>query len=82
MTKSFITINPESYYHEACMKKGFCTATQYLVVDFDKWLNWYSQEMLNTAPPPPLFVGDTYAIALSVADELYKTQTTTEGINA
>lgn len=80
---TWITANPGSYYHDACMSKGYCTSTQYLVTDFDKWLQWYDYECAdkNTELPLPAFVGDTYAIALSVANELNK-PTTTEGINA
>lgn len=82
---SWLTINPTSFYHDACVSKGYCTAEQYLVINWSKWIKWYQQSMqIGTSfvsVPPPAFVGDTYAIALAVAAELNK-PTTTEGINA
>lgn len=84
-TDTWLTINPTSFYHDACVSKGYCTAEQYLVINWTKWIKWYSDSMAHgtsfiSVPLPP-FVGDTYAIALRVAAELNK-QTTTEGINA
>ena len=83
---TWLTINPTSYYHEACLSKGYCTAEQYLVINWNKWIKWYQDSMavgVNfISVPPPAFVGDTYAIALAVAAELNKPTNTTEGINA
>lgn len=67
---SWITVNPGSYYQEACFRKGYCKPTQYLVVDFQKWLNWYSNDEPESKVPYPAFVSDTYVTALSVANEL------------
>jgi hypothetical protein len=83
---TWLTINPTSFYHDACVSKGYCTAEQYLVINWSKWIKWYSDSMAHGTSfitvPFPAFVGDTYAIALSVAAELNKPVTTTEGINA
>jgi hypothetical protein len=81
---TWLTINPTSFYHDACVSKGYCTAEQYLVINWSKWIKWYQDSMAVgtsfVSVPPPAFVGDTYEIALSVAAELNKS-TTTEGIN-
>jgi len=83
---SWLTINPTSFYHDACVRKGYCTAEQYLVINWTKWIKWYQDSMAHgtsfISVPVPAFVGDTYAIALAVAAELNKPITTTEGINA
>jgi hypothetical protein len=82
---TWLTINPTSFYHDACVSKGYCTAEQYLVINWSKWIKWYQDSMAHgtsfISVPFPAFVGDTYAIALAVAAELNK-PTTTEGINA
>jgi hypothetical protein len=83
-TDTWITINPTSFYHDACLSKGYCTAEQYLVINYSKWIKWYqisnnqNLRVLLTVPQPA-FVGDTYAIALAVADELNKSTNLTEG---
>ena len=82
---SWLTINPTSFYHEACVRKGYCTAEQYLVINWSKWIKWYQDSMAHGTSfitvPPPAFVGDTYAIALAVTAELNKPVTPTEGID-
>lgn len=82
---TWLTINPTSFYHDACLSKGYCTAEQYLVINWNKWIRWYQDSMAHgtsfISVPPPAFVGDTYAIALAVAAELNKPTNTTEGIN-
>jgi len=83
---TWLTIQPSSYYHEACLSKGYCAPEQYLVINWAKWIKWYQDSMAVgtsfVSVPPPAFVGDTYAIALAVAAELNKPVKTTEGINA
>jgi hypothetical protein len=82
---SWLTINPTSFYHDACVRKEYCTAEQYLVINWSKWIKWYQDSMAHGTSfitvPVPAFVGDTYAIALAVAAELNKPVTPTEGIN-
>lgn len=82
---TWVTINPTSFYHDACVSKGYCTAEQYLVINWSKWIKWYQDSMAHGTSfitvPPPAFVGDTYAIALAVTAELNKPVTTTEGID-
>lgn len=83
---TWLTINPTSFYHDACVSKGYCTAEQYLVINWNKWIRWYQDSMKHgtsfISVPFPAFVGDDYAIALAVAAELNKPVKTTEGINA
>lgn len=84
---TWIAIMPSSFYHEACVSKGYCTAEQYLVINYSKWIKWYqistNQGTSFATVPFPAFVGDTYAVALAVAAELNKpTAPSTEGINA
>lgn len=67
----FITIGPETYYQEACVRKRLCERTQFLVVAFDKWLKWYDSGLANNPDlPKPVFVGDSLEIVMKVADEL------------
>ena len=69
--QTFITVGPETYYQEACVRKGLCQPTQFLVADFDKWLKWYNAaDTHNPDFPPPVFVGDSLQIVQNVADEL------------
>ena len=81
---TWLTINPTSFYHDACVSKGYCKEEQYVVINYSKWIKWYqistNQGTSFATVPVPAFVGDTYAIALAVAAELNKP--TTEGINA
>lgn len=68
---TFITVGPETYYQEACVRKRLCQPTQFLVVDFDKWLKWYDTgDSHHPDLPTPVFVGDSLAIVSKVADEL------------
>jgi hypothetical protein len=83
METTWLVINPGSHYHDACLSKSLCNTHQFLVVGWGKWIHWYNASMnygIRQTPPPPAFVGDTYEIAKSVADELNNKQTT-EGIN-
>jgi len=79
---SWITIQPQSHYHDAAVSARYCTREQYLVISWSKWIKWYSEARwngaFNTQTPPPAFVGDTYAVALAVAAELNKPTTQTE----
>jgi hypothetical protein len=69
--QTFITASPGSYYQEACVRKNWCTAEQYVVVDFAKWLDWYNAgDTHNPKLPPAAFVGDSHEIANRVCDEL------------
>jgi hypothetical protein len=78
---SFVTTSPGGHYHDACLSKGFVLSHQHIVVRFSAWSKWYNQQRFTrtTVPVPvPAFVGDTYAIAQDMANELNK-QLTTEG---
>jgi hypothetical protein len=81
---TWLTIQPSSFYHDACVRKQYCTAEQYLVINWNKWIKWYQDSMAHgtsfISVPVPAFVGDTYEIALSVAAELNKS-TITEGVS-
>ena len=80
-TDTWLTINPGSWYHEACMYKGYCTSSQYLVINYSKWITWYMKSR-NTGvyviPPQPVFVGNSYEVVLQVASELNAPLTQTE----
>ena len=79
---TWLAIQPSSFYHEACVSKGYCTVDKYLVINYSKWIKWYQDSMAHgtsfISVPQPAFVGDTYAIALAVAAELNKPITQTE----
>jgi hypothetical protein len=69
--QSFITASPETYYQEACVRKNLCQPDQHVVVDFHEWLNWYNAaDTHNPQLPIPVFVGDSLAIVMKVAQEL------------
>jgi len=75
MTKepnSYITIQPDSHYHNAAYNKALCKANQYLVIDFYSWIAWYNAARFERNPivPTPYFCGDTYEAALKVCKEL------------
>jgi hypothetical protein len=69
----FITVNPASYYHDACRVEGLVKPNQHIVVRFSAWSKWFNEQRFSrkkTPVPPPAFIGDTYEIVKSVADEL------------
>jgi len=69
---SFITIQPNSHYHNAAYNESLCKSNQYLVIDFYSWVKWYNEARFQRNPliPTPVFAGDTYEIALEVCKEL------------
>ena len=69
---SYITIQPNSHYHNAAYNAGLCKSSQYLVIDFEAWVKWYNDARFQRNPlvPTPAFSGDTYEVALKVRDEL------------
>jgi hypothetical protein len=69
---SYITIQPNSHYHNAAYNAGLCKSNQYLVIDFEAWVKWYNDARFQRNPivPTPTFSGDTYEVALKVRDEL------------
>jgi hypothetical protein len=86
MTKepnSYITIQPNSHYHNAAYNAGLCKSNQYLVIDFFAWVRWYNDArfLRNPSVPTPVFAGDTYDAVIKVAkelnDEISKLQLTT-----
>ena len=80
---SFITIQPNSHYHNAVYNSGMCKSHQYLVIDFYAWVKWYNDARFQRNPyvPTPTFVGETYDVVIQVAKELNESamqlQTTT-----
>jgi len=83
-TETWVTISPTGHYHNACVAFGYVVSGKHLVVGFLAWNKWYNEQRFTRVPikpPVPVFAGDTYQIAKSVADELNKSITTTmEGI--
>jgi hypothetical protein len=77
---SYITIQPNSHYHNAAYNSGLCKSNQYLVIDFYSWIKWYNEarERRNPVVPTPAFNGDSYEVALQVRNELNE-QLTKEG---
>ena len=69
---SYITIQPNSHYHNAAYNAGLCKASQYLVIDFEAWVKWYNDARFQRNPivPTPTFSADTYEVALKVRNEL------------
>jgi len=69
---SYITIQPNSHYHNAVYNAGMCKSQQYLVIDFFAWVKWYNDARFQRNPlvPTPVFAGDTYAVAIQVCKEL------------
>jgi hypothetical protein len=69
---SYITIQPNSHYHNAAYNSGLCKSNQYLVIDFFSWVKWYNDARFQRKPivPTPTFNADTYEVALKVCREL------------
>jgi hypothetical protein len=69
---SYITIQPNSHYHNAAYNAGLCKSNQYLVIDFFSWVKWYNDARFQRKPlvPSPSYCGDTYDAALGVCKEL------------
>ena len=72
---SYITIQPNSHYHNAAYNEGLCKSNQYLVIDFFSWVKWYNDARFQRKPlvPSPVYCGDTYDAALGVCKELNQT---------
>jgi hypothetical protein len=71
-TNSYITIQPNSHYHDAAYNANLCKSQQYLVIDFFAWVKWYNEARFQRRPlvPTPTFCADTYDIAIKVCKEL------------
>lgn len=69
---SYITIQPNSHYHNAVYNEGMCKSQQYLVIDFYAWVKWYNEARYQRYPlvPTPTFIGDNYESVIKVAKEL------------
>ena len=73
--ETYVTINPGSFYHNAVMRKGWCSTDTWLVVGFLAWNKWYNQERFASKKdevkvPYPAATADTYQIALKMTNEL------------
>jgi len=78
-TDSFVILSPGGHYHDYAKLIGLLKSDQYAVIKFSKWNKWYNKARFTNSNkeiamtlPPPAFVGDTYAIAADMADELNK----------
>lgn len=76
-TDSYVVLSPGGHYHDWATKSTLIKSHQYAVMRFSAYTAWYnkarwtnSNKEIMLALPAPAFVGDTYAIALSVADDL------------
>ena len=76
---SFVVLSPGGHYHDYAKLNGLVKSHQYAVIKFSKFNKWYNEARfansnikIATILPPPAFVGDTYAIAQDMADELNK----------
>ena len=74
---SYVVLSPGGHYHDWATKCGLIKSTQYAVMRFSAYTKWYnmarwakSNKEIALALPTPVFVGDTYAIAQDVSDEL------------
>jgi hypothetical protein len=69
---SYITIQPNSHYHNAVYNAGMCKSHQFLVIDFYAWVKWYNDARFQRNPlvPTPTFIGENYDAVIKVAKEL------------
>lgn len=69
---SYITIQPNSHYHNAVYNEGLCKSHQYLVIDFFAWVKWYNdaRNQRKVIVPPPCFIGETYDAAILACSQL------------
>ena len=76
-TDSYVICSPGGHYHDWAVTCTLVKSNQYAVMRFSAYTKWYnkarwtnSSKEIMLALPTPVFVGDTLAIAQSVADEL------------
>jgi len=76
-TDSYVVLSPGGHYHDWAIKSTLIRSEQYAVMRFSEYTKWYnmarwakSNKEIALALPAPAFVGDTYAIAQDVANEL------------
>jgi len=76
-TDSYVVLSPGGHYHDWAIKCTMIKSNQYAVMRFSAYTKWFntarwakSNKEIAVALPAPAFVGDTYAIAQDMADEL------------
>jgi hypothetical protein len=74
---SYIVLSPGGYYHDYAKLNGLMQSDQYAVMKYSVYLKWYnaarfanSNKKIAAILPPPAFVGNTYAIAQDIVNEL------------
>jgi hypothetical protein len=80
---SYVVCSPGGHYHDYAKLNGLIKSHQHAVIRFSKFNKWYNEARFASSNlkvaailPPPTFVGDTYAIAQDMANELNKQPTT------
>lgn len=76
--ETYVTINPTSFYHSACLRKGWCSDDAWLVVGFLTFNKWYNEtrfartrkEAEEVYLPYPACIGNTYEAAKKLCDSL------------
>ena len=64
--KHYITLQEGGYYNEACRERGWIKSGQSCVIEYSQFQNFMNDNEVTT----PIFVGDTYASCIKVANEL------------
>lgn len=71
--ETYVTINPNSFYHNAVVRKNWCNSDTWLVVGFTAWSKWYNEQRFKNTEvtvPYPACTADTYEIARKLCDDL------------
>jgi hypothetical protein len=71
--ETFVAIQPETFYQQFCVKKGWCKENAWLIIGDYTYNEWYSKKInqgLEAKLPYPTCTADTYDIALGMCDEL------------
>ena len=71
--ETFVAIQPETFYHQFCLRKGWCEESAWLIVGDYTYNEWYDKKVnrgLEAKLPYPTRTADTYDIAVSMCDEL------------
>jgi len=89
VTDSYVVCSPNGHYHDYAKLVGWVKSEQHAVIKFSEFTKWYNEARFLTSSakimailPAPSFVGNTFEIAQTVANDLtqYAQQlTTTKG---
>ena len=86
---TYVVCSPGGHYHDYAKLVGWVKSEQHAVIKFSEFTKWYNEARFLTSSakimailPAPSFVGNTFEIAQTVANDLtqYAQQlTTTKG---